>query len=348
MSIHTGRRKSQATTNTRKTSMNIYDLIKNTEKVRVFNPVTLQSVKVHKIQYASNGDDSKIRLSASVIGSRDNLYNVIVVFDKILMKDISDRQYIVPVGVYRNGKLRKKVFIRRITSRSKPRVRCSCTDFKYTWARVLNEEEQLTGPEFEYEETTGTGKPRNPGRIMGVCKHIEVVTRWMEEKKMFRYNRDGIIYYQQGRKEETKDHDPEPQEAPEPAARKPRRTTSKSREETSELPQKVLPRQGHKASRRVETEVPPTKDVITSREVTESLETREDEQQPVVTRKTARMKMKGRLTKIREIAQKKVNFVTQTMLSSLDDVDRHLIENTLTQDEMSILINNGRVILADQ
>ena len=47
----------------------------------------------------------------------------------------------------------------------------------------------MTGPAFKYEKPKGTGKPRNPEHIPGVCKHIEGTVRLMEEQGMFRLAR---------------------------------------------------------------------------------------------------------------------------------------------------------------
>lgn len=60
------------------------------------------------------------------------------------------------------------------TERAKFKVRCTCRDYEFTYASVNDENGVHYGrlPVFEQSSSKGTGKPRNPDRLVGGCKHI--------------------------------------------------------------------------------------------------------------------------------------------------------------------------------
>lgn len=66
----------------------------------------------------------------------------------------------------------KKVGVKAPTVKTACEVRCTCKDFQFTWSRANSKVGTLYGKEFVLPTPTGTGKPRNPQQLPGMCKHL--------------------------------------------------------------------------------------------------------------------------------------------------------------------------------
>lgn len=71
-------------------------------------------------------------------------------------------------------------------NKNKCRVRCNCSDFVYTYAMTLATKGSLKGDLISFpKKPKGTGKPRNPKHIPGICKHIAgLVIRLKKDSKL--------------------------------------------------------------------------------------------------------------------------------------------------------------------
>lgn len=60
----------------------------------------------------------------------------------------------------------------RIKADGTCQVRCNCDDYKWTFARVNHAADAHLGRSPDLPPIKGTGKPRNPDKVVGCCKHI--------------------------------------------------------------------------------------------------------------------------------------------------------------------------------
>lgn len=94
-------------------------------------------------------------------GSRDD-YEVLIEYP-----NVKRGNYPTELKVSNN-----KIKIKKLTRRDPVKVRCSCSDYRFTWAFSNKMEGSFTGEKFPVYVPTGTRPPRNPDNLPGLCKHL--------------------------------------------------------------------------------------------------------------------------------------------------------------------------------
>lgn len=85
---------------------------------------------------------------------------------------------------YAKAKTKKseKLYYKPPTMQTSCRVRCNCTDFKFTFAPTLTSKGSLRGNLITFPKPKGTGTPRNPDHIPGMCKHLNGLVDYLKRK----------------------------------------------------------------------------------------------------------------------------------------------------------------------
>lgn len=115
-------------------------------------------------------------------------YQQTLVFSGVDFVEKKDKEHPLPVTL-RNGNL---VFAEELNSQTHPmQLRCSCPDFKWTWAWFDAKEKVLVGkrPEPYVRKTPPPpeGLPfRNPIKVPGMCKHLIGVVDKLENNKLLK------------------------------------------------------------------------------------------------------------------------------------------------------------------
>jgi hypothetical protein len=97
----------------------------------------------------------------------DKTYQVDVVFTKptVVAKRTTGYKKIESGGVV--------YWVRPFEQKKSPvQVRCSCTDYRFTWYWWNKKNDAHTGKDFPAYTPTGDRPERNPLHVPGVCKHI--------------------------------------------------------------------------------------------------------------------------------------------------------------------------------
>lgn len=114
------------------------------------------------IEYTYVPFERRLYIYADIKGETRNYYTNIVFFNvrsasrgKIVDTDVGDR-----------------VKIAKMNTRKRVQVRCSCPDYRWTFAYPNGLKGSLHGKPFPPYTPTGMREPRNPEQIPGLCKHL--------------------------------------------------------------------------------------------------------------------------------------------------------------------------------
>jgi hypothetical protein len=124
-----------------------------------------------------------VRFHTTTPSSRDDDYEQILEFYWVELSREKDRGHQVLVKT----KSGKSGYIKKLDRRNYPiAVRCSCQDYRFTWARANQLAGAFTGPKFPAVKVKGTRGPRNPQNMPGVCKHLMGVFKELKDKGYIR------------------------------------------------------------------------------------------------------------------------------------------------------------------
>lgn len=78
------------------------------------------------------------------------------------------------------------VWMKPITGNTEVRVRCSCSDYYYSFWAWNKKGHSHYGEDMPAYTSTGMRKPRNPEHYMGMCKHLLECLNAMKVKGLFK------------------------------------------------------------------------------------------------------------------------------------------------------------------
>lgn len=139
---------------------------------------TVKIVSVTPIQRTKS-----LIVKAEAYGS--SLYAVTLVLYDLAYQPTADKEH--PIRTV--DKLGNEAYIQQLKfSNARVQVRCTCMDFRMTWAYYNKENKALSGPAFpKYVRKTTTRPERNPEHTPGLCKHVKtLVERLIQDRIIVR------------------------------------------------------------------------------------------------------------------------------------------------------------------
>jgi hypothetical protein len=132
-----------------------------------------ESGEIKKVSFTdikSSAEEKTLLFRAVAIGAKSQ-YEVEIFFDNISFKEKKDADhqlltYIKSIPFYATMPSIHK---------TPAKVKCSCSDYKYTWANANNDKDAHYGSVDKFT-VNGRGKPRNEKNQMGLCKHLSALT----------------------------------------------------------------------------------------------------------------------------------------------------------------------------
>jgi len=132
--------------------------------------------KVSFTDIKSSADEKTLLFRAVAIGAKRQ-YEVEIFFDDISFAEKKDADHQLLTYI------KSIPFFATMPSIHKTpvKVKCSCDDYKYTWANANNAKDAHYGSVDKFV-VTGRGKPRNAKHQIGLCKHLTELTTILEHK----------------------------------------------------------------------------------------------------------------------------------------------------------------------
>ena len=151
--------------------MTIRRLVEGTFKLRKF----LNSYKkVTIIELKPVVRNKQMLIKAQAQGQAEQrLYEISVMFSGVLYSPKQSNIFPIPVDLGQG----EQMFMKLLKTDNTPvQVRCSCKDYRFTWAWYNKVNHGLFGRNFPpYVRKTNWMPERNPLKVPGVCKHVLAV-----------------------------------------------------------------------------------------------------------------------------------------------------------------------------
>lgn len=155
-------------------------LIVGTQKMRGKLGVskTLRKVKAYHLK-KSHRLLFVARISSDTGGG---VHEARICFDGIKLKEAKPALKIKPV---KDGQAARLVSF-PVRDRSPVQVSCTCSDYRFTWFPVLDAMDGHYGEKPDGFKVKGTGKPRNPNKIAGICPHLRSMVLYLTKIGAFK------------------------------------------------------------------------------------------------------------------------------------------------------------------
>lgn len=147
--------------------LTLNDLYKGTKKLR--GSLTKTSIKAKNFKKKYNRIKERLLFSAEYAGDTEpGIHRPQIVFEGISFSKKKDTKHPIPFKGASGY-----IYLAKPTIRTRVRVRCNCSDYRFTWYFWNKNKDGHWGKDFPpYERKTEDRPERNPYHVPGIDKHI--------------------------------------------------------------------------------------------------------------------------------------------------------------------------------